>query len=295
MSNDAGISLNDTFDDLAVEIADEMPEVTNKSLNLEKSPEHVTQQAEESPSRINNDDSQSNGNNNDDNQPVDRDGRFFNNDIHMADNEGQPVINKDGTIRMKPGSGSPRNNNEPQPSDNVAESDSTLNVDNDIKMRSDPEFAAETQKAVVSDAQTLEAAIATTSLLLGVGQMIGGDEWSPNKQTVEIGGTAHVVDEEQNLQQTFYRYYKATGSVNPPPWLDLTIGLSAFCLPRFRKPRTKSWFSKKWDWVKLQYQKRKVKKNGAQSDNRGDGGGENNVGETIGEGVSEEPNEDNLS
>jgi hypothetical protein len=60
---------------------------------------------------------------------------------------------------------------------------------------------------------------------------LGGEEWKPIK-------SAEGVDERKIQTDAWTAYFVATGKVDFPPWLGLTIALGSYAMPRFAMPNT---------------------------------------------------------
>jgi len=200
--------------------------------------------------------------------PKDRSGNLFNPDIHKTSIDGQPLFNPDGTIKMKPGSGGPYakgisdRKTEPEPppvTDQEPQPRPELNIP---APEPEPEIKA-------TETQIRQAAKMTATMLITVGKLIDGPEWSPRKGTFTLNGQQVYIDEFEELESTFYRYYKATNTMQPPPWLDLTIGLGVYVIPRFQAPQTKSFFAKWRDRFKVFIFKRR-ERNAARANSRDD-------------------------
>lgn len=151
--------------------------------------------------------------------PMDREGRAFDPTIHATGKDGSPVLNKDGSIRVKAGRGSPR-------------ARSQLNV------------ADEKPNAVNVSTRTGEQ-IADSIFILG--QLIGGEEWAPVKN-VEYG-----IDERATMREAWQKYADEKQWPEPPALLLVIMVSASYAIPRFYQPKTKArlkiakqWIVNKW-------------------------------------------------
>lgn len=95
--------------------------------------------------------------------------------------------------------------------------------------------------ASVSDVQARAAGVACAHTLFVVGRAIGGDEWSPRDDGDH--------SETKLMETAFGDYFVATGRTEFPPGLALTLAVSAYALPRFTMPQTKSRMTRAKQWI----------------------------------------------
>jgi hypothetical protein len=171
----------------------------------------------------------------------DKQGRAFDASIHKTGADGQPALNADGSLRIKPGWGSPSFNKEAKPTN------SRLNVDPVRPMQSGPMLARDTGRQ-----------IASTIFALGIA--VGGDEWRP------IVDEQHGIDEQRSMQEAWGRYCEATGMNDIPPGIALTITMVAYIGPRFAQPKTKARATTAYGWVKNTYIRWQLRRRGIDPD-----------------------------
>ena len=181
-------------------------------------------------------------------------GNPFDPDIHVTDDDGRPKLTKSGKLRMRPGR----------------------------KSASNVSVGPTSNAAGLSPQQKLQArqagdAAANSLIMLGV--VLGGEEWHPIKD--ESTG----LDEKAHLTMAFGDYFEAKEMTDIPPGVALTIAVSAYALPRFTMPQTKTRMQKFKEWTATKIAKRRMKKNGPQPDSRNDGKRKDDTSE----GTSETP------
>ena len=150
---------------------------------------------------------------------VDKNGTAFSSDLHQTYKDGSPKLTGNGLLKIKPGS------------KNKLKSPSPLNLKSVQPKKEEP-----------ADVSNVVLGKTSANLLVSIGASIGGDEWLPkiDKQT--------GVNELCVLETAFSDYYKATGKVDLPPGLALTVAISMYALPRFTMPKTQSKMQKAKVW-----------------------------------------------
>jgi hypothetical protein len=178
-----------------------------------------------------------------DNSLKDRDGNAFNAELHATDENGDPKLNKDGTLQKKRGRGAAKHKKQADPSLSQF-STGTVSADS---------FAANQGNAAIdpaaeASAQAERAMREETAKTLAQLTEVGG---------VLIGGQDFVATdkERQNLAGTYDVYMQARG-VNPAmsPEAVLIAGISGYVIPRLNKPEPKKRFKIGWLWVKDKFQ-----------------------------------------
>lgn len=99
--------------------------------------------------------------------------------------------------------------------------------------------------ASVNDVQARAAGVACAHTLFMVGSALGGPEWQPRNDAEHA--------ETKMMETAFGDYFVATGRTEFPPGLALTLAISAYAMPRFTMPvtrsrltRVKQWAAAKW-------------------------------------------------
>lgn len=117
--------------------------------------------------------------------------------------------------------------------------------------------AADVPPAQQNDTAARAAGVACAHSLFMFGRMLGGEEWAPRK--IEEKGTV-LLDESKMMEQAWGDYFVATGKTDFPPGLALTMACSAYILPRFTMPMTKSRIQKAKEWAVHKYVSWKMRK-----------------------------------
>lgn len=179
-------------------------------------------------------------------------GDVFNPDIHVSRN-GEPVLNKDGSFRKKPGMGSPN-------------AKRTLNYPGGSGA---PESAEETPE--LSPQMSL-AAESAAAIYINTGVVFFGAEWLPDRETTE----------KEELVAAFEQYLLAKGITDIPPGLALAITMFGYAAKRFERPQTKTRLTQLAYWAHYQINRFRRKGNGPRDDLGTYRMRENNASETDG-------------
>lgn len=173
---------------------------------------------------------------------TDKAGNTFNPDIHATNEDGSPRLTESGNFAKKRGRKSGSTNS----------GGSTLGA---TKSQIDP--ATIQKQQIVAKQQAAGKAAAGSLIMLGM--VIGGDEWRPlvNEQ---MG-----LNEQANLEQAFADYFTARGLDDIPAGVALSIAVSAYVLPRFTMPKTRTRTATLWTKVKMWWANRKLKKHGLEA------------------------------
>lgn len=185
----------------------------------------------------------------------DADNAPFDPDMHVTDADGQPKLTSKGKLRKRPG----RKAGSVSGGRKASAGGSKIST-------GDHSNALHRQQARMSGT-------AAANALVMFGVVMGGNEWAPMLDERE------GLDERAQLQTAFGDYFEAKEMHDIPPGVALSIALVAYAAPRFTMPQTKSKMQKLKEWVAVKIAKRKVRKNGAQSDIGNDGKRQNNAGE----------------
>ena len=166
----------------------------------------------------------------------DRAGRAFDTAIHKTDASGNPMQNADGTLRVKPGSGSPKaqmRRAEGQPS-----STSTL----------------VTERPYTPSPTETGRAIADSIFMLGI--TIGGDEWLPMRDE-KLG-----IDEQAQAYYAWGRYCEARQIKDIPPGIAVVMCCASYVALRLNKPKTQARLQVAKEWLATKWAKWRVRKHG---------------------------------
>lgn len=98
-------------------------------------------------------------------------------------------------------------------------------------------------EAQAVQARAAGAACAHTLFMLG--QAFGGKEWAPRQN--------ESVNEVTMMEKAFGDYFVAKGYTEFPPGLALSIAVSAYALPRFAMPETRSRMTRAKQWIAAKY------------------------------------------
>ena len=196
---------------------------------------------------------------------TDKHGRKFDPKLHEVDRNGKPKINKkDGFITCKPGRTAKRSTR-----DQLSDSGPALQPGPDID--------------AINRKMSAEASV---DIFLQVGMMVFGSEWQPVK--------TEQLDERMNLILVTDRYFEHKGIKDVPPGAALAVALIGYAAARMQYPTTqtrmniilgslkKSAFGFFSGFGKF-FKKIKGFRNGAQSDTRSHGVGQDNAGKEAGE------------
>ncbi|WP_303674700.1 hypothetical protein [Vampirovibrio chlorellavorus] len=166
----------------------------------------------------------------------DRYRRKFNPELHETTASGEPVTTRNGNLKCRPGR--PR-----------------LSA---VQLKSPQEVVDEKQAVVAaqSEAQIKMCSTILVSCFLTIGVSTFGDEWRPRAEK-EAGH-----NEVQMLQEATEEYFRATGTVNLPPWAGLMCAYGLYALPRFQQPKTLSKLEKLKMWISYQWQNFRNKRAG---------------------------------
>lgn len=147
----------------------------------------------------------------------DRDGRPFDPAIHEKQIDGSPILNRDGTLRIKRGRGSPRS------------------VVGETRRAAGGPFATPASTPIEAGKQISEA-------IFAFGQVLGGDEFAPvyNK---ELG-----INERAQMYDAWSRYCESKGINDIPPGIAIIIATGGYIIPRFAMPKTKTRLTRVKDW-----------------------------------------------
>lgn len=119
-----------------------------------------------------------------------------------------------------------------------------------------PQQMTQQAQQAATDAKSRAAGVAAAELLFAVGQMIGGEEWSP-MQNKALG-----LDERPVMHSAFGDYFVATGTTDIPPGAALTFCIIAYIAPRFAMPKTQTRFGKIKGAIAQWWVNRKLRKAG---------------------------------
>jgi hypothetical protein len=159
---------------------------------------------------------------------VDKNGRSFDPAIHKTKRDGTPTVSKTNKLMLKPASAKNDNTN--------AETLKQRKLD-----------ANNSDEIVLSDAEKQQCRSLgklSANTLFTVGRMLGGEEWTPVKNS--------DYNEAAALEDAFADYYISTGNTEMSPRTALTIAVLSYAVPRFTMPKTKEksagLFKKAYAW-----------------------------------------------
>lgn len=189
---------------------------------------------------------------------TDKYGRAFDPEIHVTNDDGSPRINKgDGHVTIKKW---------------IKRPVTASKVKKPRPKSEKPEPKPEPKPFMPPGIAGKVAADITFT----IGVAVGGREWAPMKND-EMG-----VDELSFMQDAYANYFEAMGITDVPPGWVLVIALSSYVAPRLVLPKTQTRFSRAYSWIKAKIRNRRIKRNGARSNNRGNGERENDISEKAG-------------
>lgn len=171
----------------------------------------------------------------------DKDGNAFDPQIHRTDKDGNPVLSAKDKLIRKPGrkSGSAAPPRQSVIADAPGQSPAEITARDDMQMR----------------AAGMALGKVAANTMISICTLIS-DEWKP---TID---EEHGIDERQYLENAFGEYFVATGKTDLPPSWGLGIAISAYAIPRFGKPKTKSRLAQFGSWIKKKYINWKLRKTG---------------------------------
>ncbi len=185
-----------TGDDHLKELVDNMPEVVPDAVEASNNKEAETEQVQKS--------------------TVDRKGRPFNPDLHLADGQGNPIFTPGGAFKKKfriPGTG--------------AAKPSALNI---------PETTSPDLKLKMAAAK-----LADVFLITGISFF--GDEWKP-EITKEFNERQMLIDANE-------RWMLEYGYIEPPAWIDLLLAYGLYTGKRIMQRKPEGKISKMIEWTKM--------------------------------------------
>lgn len=162
----------------------------------------------------------------------DRDGLSFDPRFHKVDADGEPILNKDGSLRRKSGKGSPNSrpvSTAPRVGDPAAY-----------------DAYRATATGIVESVQML-------------GMLVGGDEWR------YIRDPDHGIDERAQGIEAWTGFCEAYGMQDFPPGVAVAIWGTAYVGVRLTQPKTQSRLKAAWYWARS-----KVSRNKGNGDARRD-------------------------
>ena len=140
---------------------------------------------------------------------IDTDGNNFNPDIHLTNDQGQPLLTKNNKLRKK---------------------------------RGRRKITAKNVETNAADLEAQAAGKAAADALVTIGMMFGGNEWEP--VAVDSDGKpvaskhSFAFDEKANLDRGFTDYFKTKGVKKFPAEISLVFVILAYVIPRMRMPNT---------------------------------------------------------
>lgn len=166
----------------------------------------------------------------------DRYRRKFNPELHETTASGEPVTTRNGNLKCRPGR--PR-----------------LSA---VQLKSPQEVVDEKQAVVAaqSEAQIKMCSTILVSCFVTLGVSTFGDEWRPRTEK-EAGH-----NEMETLQQATEEYFRATGTINLPPWAGLMCAFGMYAIPRLNQPKTLSQLEKIKMWISYKWQNFRNKRAG---------------------------------
>ena len=190
------------------QIADDMPEPQEHAINTEQAREAVKSYRSNSYSHL-----------------TDRNGEAFDPDIHVTDENGEPKLTQNGSLRIKPGKGS-----------------SKYKRDQGSSVGAGPRGQT-TGAAAGPPRDPYAAGAAIADSIFALGQVIGGDEWAP------VHDPKTGTDERAQMKQAWGRYCAEKGIGDVPPGVAVTMVTVAYIAPRLAMPKTKTRLQRAKDWI----------------------------------------------
>lgn len=136
----------------------------------------------------------------------------FDSSIHVANADGSPKLNKDGTFRRRRGK---------------KNAVGTGSISKPVTAGPTPEQLLEAKTA----------AMVTVQCVLIIATTLGGEEWRAEK------------GEQTSMETAWEQYYIVSGAFQPPPWLLVIVATSMYAGPRIRLPKTQSKLKLVWGWI----------------------------------------------
>lgn len=166
----------------------------------------------------------------------DRYRRKFNPELHETTASGEPVVTRNGNLKCRPGR--PR-----------------LQA---VQLKSPQEVVDEQQAAIAvqNEAQIKMCSSILVSCFLTIGVSTFGDEWKPRPKA-EAG-----YNEAEMLQEATEEYFRASGTINLPPWAGLMCAYGMYAIPRLQQPKTLSKLEKLKMWISYKWQNFRNKRAG---------------------------------
>jgi hypothetical protein len=112
--------------------------------------------------------------------------------------------------------------------------------------------------------------------IFALGQIIGGEEWAPQKQE------QYGIDERGQMYDAWTRYCEQNDIQEVPPTLAIVLCTAGYAVPRLFMPKTKSRLQKAKDWAAMKWIKWRGKKsNDTRSNSGGNGKRQDNSGKAA--------------
>ncbi len=161
----------------------------------------------------------------------------FDPNIHEVDKNGVPIKTpKTGKFKRKE---KPRvRNRQPQPVN------SQIGVSQSPGQQSIPGMGEPN-----IEAQAKATAEVVTIIISQIGNAIDRDEWAFRE--ISPG-----YSEKDMLEDAFTRYFIATGNINVPPWLGLSIAMTSYVAPRLSQKNTSTKLEHIKVWLKGKFKKK---------------------------------------
>lgn len=175
---------------------------------------------------------------------TDYDGRSFDPDLHVTNDDGTPVLTSKNKLKKK-------RTRKKRPDPELFSSIGGIN---------DAATGLAGQEASTADVKA--AGMATAGIIFTLGIAIGGPDWQPTRS------------EQTYMSDAWRQYFEAKNIRDLPPGVVVAVALLSYAAPRFTKPETKSRLARVKLWFAGKFAKR-GKQNGTRADNRDDGKREN--------------------
>ena len=269
MNTEVAEATTQTTDDNTVVVANVDDMATDLVNNMPRVEPHVREQLTPQ-----NDESEVQDDDSNEDAPLDDKGNKFDPRVHKE----PPEKKKDGTWKKKTGSAAHRRNIEDDGLQDFTEVNDTDPLEVEEEIRVEQQLTTE---------KLYTCAAVSTSMLIMVGKMFGGEEWAPIQGEQQLGDTVIKRDEVADLNQAFYEYYKARGITEIDPAWGLGLAILGYAAPRFTQPATQSRWQQIKNWFFIKVLKRRNKKiaNEQNLNNRQDGPREDGSSEEAGQEV----------
>lgn len=192
-------------------------EVSVGKVMLDSMPDETAGVEDSSPDTKHSPSSGSQGPSSDSQCPVDRFGRLFDQNLHIVNNDGTPLLTATGLLRVRRGQG----------------------------IKKSGVGSPKGQSAIETvEAQHAACGVTTAELIFVMGVAIGGEDWLPENH------------ERLYMQTAWTEYFRKKDIKDLPPGVLICTALVSYAIPRFGKPDTQTRMKRIGAWFKKRFSRK---------------------------------------